>query len=108
MESDLKDVADVEDELQEEQHPKPKVKRQAEPKAETKEKVVAESKALGNAKDQYVKTLRAASEAYKRVVEGELDKVDVGHPHYSNLKFAKIRAERILFSLDELSRGKVR
>lgn|SRR5574337_129914 len=100
MEADIVDT----DESQEDA-PKPKVKRIAEPKNETKEKVTAESKVLGSVKDDFVKTLRNSTTLFKKAIEAELDKVDVGHPHYSKLKFAKIRAERILFSLDELSRG---
>lgn len=93
--------------------PKPKVKREPqpeEPKATTrgsrKETVVTESKALGTMKTTFIKGFRDGVNQYGKAVQAELDKVDVGHPHYAELKFAKIRIERMLFSLEELQNGK--
>ena len=84
---------------------KPKVKASKE-EAPKKEKVVAESVALNGPKDAYIKAVRNATIEYEKLLEAELEKVDVGHPHYGPLKFAKIRTYRIRFAMDELSRGK--
>lgn len=74
--------------------------------APKKEKVTAESVALNGPKDNYIKSVRNATLDFEKLVEAEFEKVDVGHPHYGALKFAKIRIDRIRFAMDELSKGK--
>lgn len=83
---------------------KPKVKASKE--EAPKEKVVKESVALNGAKAAYVKAIRNATIEYEKLVDAELESVDVGHPHYGDLKFTKIRTSRVRFNMDELSRGK--
>jgi hypothetical protein len=86
--------------------PVAEVPQPEEPKAQKKEVVVKDSEALGALKTSFIAQQRKAAQAFLALIDSELKVVDVGHPHYANLKFTKIRAERIIFSLDELSRGK--
>lgn len=88
---------------------KPKVQKvadEAPDETTKKEKVVEASVALNGPKDEFIKSIRNAAKIFKEAVEKELEGVEPGHPHYSDLKFARIRAERVLFNADELSRGK--
>jgi len=87
---------------------KPKVKTSKEEPTATvkKEKVITESKALNGLRQDYIKAVRAATREFAKAVEAELQHVDVGHPHYSGLKFASIRVNRVTFNMDELSKGK--
>ena len=95
----------------EDQVTEPKAKKvtpdevKAETKTPKKETVTKESEALGKLRTEFINGQRRGAQAYLKLVESEIEKVEPGHPHYSGLKFAKIRAERILFSLDELSKN---
>ena len=85
----------------------PKVDETKAEKPKKTEPVIKESVALSTAKQKFLQQTRKAAQDYLVVVQTEFDAVEPGHPHYSGLKFAKIRAERVIFSCDELSRGQI-
>jgi len=62
------------------------------------------SKAL-EIKPTFIKQMREAANGYLTIVKEELKTREPGHPQYSELKFAKIRAERVIHSMEELGRG---
>lgn len=96
-----REVAKLEDEATEPAAEEPKAKKTKAEKPEPKQ-----PQALGGLKDTYVKEIRDNSKKYLDLITKEMEGVEPGHPYYSELKFAKIRAERVIFSMDELAKGK--
>lgn len=76
------------------------------PKTKKKEPVTTESVALSKGATEFIKALRSASTVSSAMIDKEMKEIEPGHPHYSDLKFAKIRVNRTLNAAEELHRGK--
>ena len=78
---------------------------EADTKAAEKTEIVVPA-TLGTRTNSFITEIRNASKAYLKEIDADMKGKEPGDAYYGQLKFARIRADRLLKAMDELAAGK--